>query len=146
MKLTLIPLSALSRTVSLAALVATTWIAPYCPAKSVPAGIVNLCTGQITQQNTFGNLARHPWANPNVNGMRVKTQWQYVQPSSGAGYNWTGIDEAFRLATVNRKFIGLSVAAGLTVRLSGFTIPGPPNTSCATGPGPRCRCRGRMPS
>jgi hypothetical protein len=81
-------------------------------AKSFPAGIVNLNNGQITPQNTIGNLAKHPWGNPNVSGMRVKTLWDYTQPAA-ATYSWTGIDEALRLASVYHKFIGLSVTAGV---------------------------------
>jgi hypothetical protein len=93
-----------------AASIATT---TRCFAKPNPEGIVNLCTGQVTPQNTIGNLAKRPWTNRNVSGMRIKTQWQYIQPTAGI-YSWTGIDEAMRLAAVNNKFIGLSVAAGLS--------------------------------
>lgn len=80
-------------------------------AKPNPAGIVNLSQGEITPQNTIGNLAKHPWTNPNVDGMRVKGRWDYVQPQQ-SGYDWAGLDEAVRLGGVNKKFIGLSVAAG----------------------------------
>ncbi|PZR77737.1 MAG: hypothetical protein DLM52_03890 [Chthoniobacterales bacterium] len=86
---------------------------PWAFAKPFPAGIVNLCTGQITPKNTLGNLAKRPWANPNVSGMRVKTQWRYAQPNSGT-YDWTGLDEALGLANANGKFLGLSVVAGLS--------------------------------
>jgi hypothetical protein len=81
--------------------------------KPIPAGIVDLITGQVTPQNTLGNLARHPWRNPRVSGMRIKTSWAYVQPGAST-YDWTGIDEALRLCTENQKFMGLSVTAGVT--------------------------------
>ncbi len=86
-------------------------IASVAFAKPQPSGIVDLCNGQITPKNTIGNLAKHAWTNPYVTGMRVKTQWNYVQPTQGA-YDWTGLDEAVRLGSVNNKFIGLSVIAG----------------------------------
>jgi hypothetical protein len=100
--------------VSLACLViGTSFLSATSFAKPLPAGIVNLCTGQVTPQNTLGNLAKRPWAQPNVSGMRIKTQWQYIQPSSAGTYDWTGIDGALGLATLNHKFLGLSVVAGL---------------------------------
>lgn len=81
-------------------------------AKPLPSGIVDLANGHITAQNTLGNLAKHSWTNPHVAGMRFRTTWKDIQPSAAA-FDWTGLDEAMRLATVNHKFIGLSTSAGI---------------------------------
>ena len=94
--------------------VAASAVAASAFGKPPPVGIVNLCSGQITPQNTINDLAKHPWSSPNATGMRVKTQWNYVQPNNGDTYDWTGLDEAVRLGGVNHKFIGLSVMAGTT--------------------------------
>gem|GEM_PF-2957171 len=82
-------------------------------AKPYPAGIVNLNSDQISPTTTITNLTNHPWTNPNVDGMRVRTQWAYVQPTQNT-YDWTGLDEAVWLGSVNYKFIGLAVPAGYT--------------------------------
>src|SRR2546423_11205533 len=93
-------------------LLAAFFSAASSPAKPVSAGIVDLTRGQVTPQNTIGNLARHAWSNRNVSGMRIRTHWDYVQPV-GSKDDWTGIDEALRLGGRNKKFIGLSVVAGI---------------------------------
>jgi hypothetical protein len=103
-----------SRHVTLSLTIATAlFCAGNALSKSIPAGIVDLITGQVTPQNTEGNLEKHPWDNPNVSGLRIKTWWQYVQ-SGPSSYDWTGIDDSLRLASQHNKFIGLSVTAGVT--------------------------------
>jgi FG-GAP-like repeat/Beta-galactosidase len=79
--------------------------------KSFPAGIVDLTSNQITANTTSANLVRHAWSNQNVRGMRLKTTWNYVQPTATT-YDWSALDETMRLGTENGKFIGLSVTAG----------------------------------
>ncbi len=82
-------------------------------AKPIPAGIVNLSTNEMSPPDsaTITNLAKRPWTNPNIDGMRVKTFWSYVQPLANS-YDWTGPDEALRQGAKHGKFIGLSVCAG----------------------------------
>jgi hypothetical protein len=82
-------------------------------AKPFPAGIVNLSTGEMYPPDsaTISNLTKRPWTNPNIDGMRVKTFWSYVQPAENT-YDWTGPDEALRQGTEHGKFIALSVCAG----------------------------------
>ena len=80
-------------------------------AKPYPAGVVDLTSNQIAANNTDANLARHDWSNHNVQGMRLKTAWSFVQPTATT-YDWSALDETMQLGAENGKFIGLSIAAG----------------------------------
>lgn len=57
-------------------------------------------------------MSNHPWTNPNIDGMRVKTRWASAQPLQNS-YYWTSLDQALSLGSQNGKFIGLSVTAGI---------------------------------
>jgi len=58
------------------------------------------------------NLAGPVWSNPIVRGVRVRTVWRNVQPNENS-IDWSYLDEAVDLAARNKKFLGLSVAAGI---------------------------------
>src|SRR5258708_1059305 len=105
----LLPRHTISKVITILLTLAPTTLAL---AKPFPAGIVDLANGQITPQNTIGNLAKYLWTNQNIDGMRVRTQWVYAQPAQST-YDWTGIDEALRLGTQYGKFVGVSVTAGV---------------------------------
>lgn len=98
------------------ALVATPFtLAPLSAAapapKPFPAGIVDL-PGSITASNPIGPINSHPWQNPNVAGMRIRTGWKDIETADGV-YNWQLIDDCLALAVTSGKFIGLSVVAGI---------------------------------
>ena len=80
--------------------------------KPFPKGILDL-PGAISAKKPIGVLADHPWENPNVAGLRIRTGWDNSE-TSDAAYNWVQIDEALALADQTGKFIGLGVTTGLT--------------------------------
>lgn len=80
--------------------------------KPFPKGIMDL-PGAISVKKPIGVLADHPWQNPNVAGLRIRTGWDNSETSDGV-YNWLQIDESLALAATTGKFIGLGVTTGLT--------------------------------
>src|SRR4029453_12542424 len=79
--------------------------------KPDPAGIIDL-PGAITADEPIGTLDDHPWLNPNVDGVRIRTPWSNTELSDGV-YNWVQIDECFDNAVASGKFIGLGVTGGI---------------------------------
>ena len=79
--------------------------------KPFARGIIAL-PGAISAQTPIGDITDHPWQNPNVAGVRIRTGWDNTQPTDGT-YNWVQIDEALALAVTTGKFIGLGVGSGL---------------------------------
>jgi hypothetical protein len=78
--------------------------------KPFATGIIDL-PGQISVKKPIGTIDEHPWQNPNVSGLRIRTGWDNTQPADGV-YNWVQIDESLALAATTGKFIGLGVIAG----------------------------------
>ena len=81
-------------------------------AKPFPRGIMDL-PGAISVQKPIGLVTDHPWQNPNVSGLRIRTGWDNSETADGV-YNWVQIDQSLALAATTGKFIGLGVTAGLT--------------------------------
>ena len=81
-------------------------------AKPFPRGIIDL-PGSISVKLPIGTIDDHPWLNPNVSGVRIRTGWDNTETADGV-YNWAQIDESLALAATSGKFIGLSVGAGIT--------------------------------
>ena len=81
-------------------------------AKPFPKGLMDL-PGSISAQDPIGILTDHPWENPNIAGLRIRTGWDNSETSDGI-YNWVQIDESLALAATVGKFIGLGVTTGVT--------------------------------
>jgi hypothetical protein len=81
-------------------------------AKDFPKGILDL-PGAISVAKPIGAITDHPWENPNVSGIRIRTGWDNSETTDGV-YNWVQIDESLALAEQTGKFIGLGVTTGLT--------------------------------
>ena len=79
--------------------------------KPFATGIVDL-PGEISAKKPIGTIEDHPWENPYVTGLRIRTGWDNTEPADGV-YNWVQIDECLALAAATGKFIGLGVNAGL---------------------------------
>ncbi len=80
--------------------------------KPFPKGLLDL-PGAISVQKPIGLITDHPWENPNISGLRIRTGWDNSETADGA-YNWVQIDESLALALTTGKFIGLGVTAGIT--------------------------------
>jgi hypothetical protein len=79
--------------------------------KPFATGIVDL-PGAISAKKPIGLIDDHPWENPYVAGLRIRTGWDNTEPADGI-YNWLQIDECLALAAATEKFIGLGINAGL---------------------------------
>src|SRR2546428_8049100 len=84
---------------------------PVAAEKPYPAGIIDL-PASIDALRPIGELSDHPWLDPNVDGMRIRTGWDNSEPDDGV-YNWTQIDECLVNALASGKPIGLGIAAGI---------------------------------
>lgn len=80
--------------------------------KPFARGIIDL-PGAIAAKAPIGTIDDHPWLNPNVAGLRIRTGWDNTETADGV-YNWVQIDECLAHAVTSGKFIGLSVGAGIT--------------------------------
>ncbi len=80
--------------------------------KPFPRGIVDLPSA-IAAKAPIGTIDDHPWLNPNVSGLRIRTGWDNTETTDGV-YNWEQIDDCLALALTSGKYIGLSVGAGIT--------------------------------
>lgn len=78
--------------------------------KPFPRGIIDL-PGAISAKNPIGTLTDHPWQNPNVDGLRIRTGWNNTEPGDDI-FNWVQIDECLAHASATGKFIGLGVVSG----------------------------------
>jgi hypothetical protein len=91
--------------------------------KPYPQGIIDL-PGATSVYSPIGTLADHPWENPNVDGLRIRTGWDNTEPGDNV-YNWVQIDECLANALASGKFIGLGVISGFdapTWLLGGVTF------------------------
>jgi uncharacterized repeat protein (TIGR01451 family) len=88
-------------------LVMLAWADPVAAQKPDPAGIVRLLSDRYSRPERLP-----AWTNPNLDGMRVRADWNAVQPTSST-YDWSHIDELLSLGAQHGKLIGLSVAAGI---------------------------------
>ena len=88
--------------------------------KPFARGIMDL-PGAISATNPIGDITEHPWLNPNVAGLRIRTGWDNTQPADGV-YNWTQIDEALALAVTSGKFIGLGVRSGISAPRGSWVV------------------------
>ncbi len=92
---------------------ATLISAAIASAKPYPAGIIALF-GTDTVEEPIGDLSdKTAWANPYVDGVRIRTGWNVIQPQKTT-YNWATIDQALSLAKQNGKKVGVSIAAGVS--------------------------------
>ncbi len=80
--------------------------------KPFPTGIVDL-PGSVNAKSPIGAIDAHPWLNPNVDGIRIRTGWDNTETADGI-FNWVQIDECLANAATSGKFIGLSLIAGLS--------------------------------
>jgi hypothetical protein len=80
--------------------------------KPFPKGIIDL-PGAVAAKAPIGTIDDHPWLNPNVAGLRIRTGWDNTETADKV-YNWAQIDECLALAVTSGKFIGLSVGAGIS--------------------------------
>jgi uncharacterized repeat protein (TIGR01451 family) len=80
---------------------------PVAAQKPDPAGIVRLLSDNYSMPERL-----EAWRNPNLDGMRVRADWNAVQPTS-LTFDWSHIDELLSLGAQHGKLIGLSVAAGI---------------------------------
>ena len=79
--------------------------------KPYPAGIIWLTNADLPER-PIGDLSRFvEWTYPFVDGIRLRSGWNVVQPQSDT-YNWSTIDQALSLASQNGKRVGVSIAAG----------------------------------
>ena len=80
--------------------------------KPYPAGIIWLPNAD-TVGKRIGDLSRFvEWQYPFVDGIRLRTGWNVVQPQSNS-YDWSIIDQALSLAAQNGKRVGVSIASGI---------------------------------
>src|SRR5262245_24035449 len=54
--------------------------------KPWPRGIMDL-PGAISAKSPIGALADHPWENPNVDGLRIRTGWENTETADNV-FNW----------------------------------------------------------
>lgn len=79
--------------------------------KPFPRGAYLLTSGQLDPQNPFHEPP--PLAHANCDGMRVKTQWSILQPTSDiASIDFSQIDLAVSIAHNRGKKVGISINAG----------------------------------
>jgi uncharacterized repeat protein (TIGR01451 family) len=83
------------------------WADPVAAQKPDPAGIVRLVSDNYSRPERLA-----AWRNPNLDGMRVRADWNAVQPTSST-FDWSHIDELLTLGAQHGKLIGVSVAAGI---------------------------------
>lgn len=69
--------------------------------------------GSTSAKSPIGAIDAHPWLNPNVAGLRIRTGWDNTETADGI-FNWVQIDECLANAATSGKFIGLSLIAGLS--------------------------------
>lgn len=81
-------------------------------AKPFPSGVIDL-PGSTSAKSPIGTIDAHPWLNPNVAGLRIRTGWDNTETADGI-YNWVQIDECLANAATSGKFIGLSLTAGIS--------------------------------
>jgi hypothetical protein len=80
--------------------------------KPYPAGIIWLPNAD-TVGKRIGDLSRFvEWQYPFVDGIRLRTAWNVVQPQSRS-YDWSFIDQALTLAAQNGKRVGVSIGSGI---------------------------------
>jgi hypothetical protein len=79
--------------------------------KAIPAGIFDLPT-QIDTTHRIGDLTKHPWTNPNVDGLRIRVGWKSIEPDYGV-YDLSVIQECLANAYATGKKIGLGVISGI---------------------------------
>jgi len=79
--------------------------------KPFARGLIDLPSA-INAKTPIGTIDDHPWLNPNISGVRIRTGWDNTEPTDGV-YNWVQIDECLALAVASGKFIGLGVGAGI---------------------------------
>jgi hypothetical protein len=80
--------------------------------KPYPAGIIWLPNAD-TVEKPLGDLSHQvEWTYPFVDGIRLRSGWNVVQPQSST-YDWSTIDQALNLAAQNGKRVGVSISAGI---------------------------------
>jgi Beta-galactosidase len=80
--------------------------------KPYPAGIIWLPNAD-TVEKPLGDLSRQAeWTYPFVDGIRLRSGWNVVQPQSSS-YDWSTIDQALSLAAQNGMRVGVSISAGI---------------------------------
>lgn len=75
--------------------------------KPHPAGIIRLLSDNYSMPEKLP-----AWTNANVDGMRVRSDWNAVQLGDST-YDWSHIDQLLGLGAQHGKLIGVSVAAGI---------------------------------
>ena len=69
--------------------------------KPFARGLIDLPSA-ITAKAPIGTIDDHPWLNPNVSGVRIRTGWDNTETADGV-YNWVQIDECFGSCRYERK-------------------------------------------
>ena len=90
-------------------LIALSMLAAATPGFGKPfaRGLIDLPSA-INAKTPIGTIDDHPWLNPNISGVRIRTGWDNTEPADGV-YNWVQIDECLALAVASGKFIGSRV-------------------------------------
>lgn len=78
--------------------------------KPFPRGIIDL-PGATSAKSPIGTLTDHPWLNPNIDGVRIRTGWNNTETGDNV-FNWAQIDECLANASASGKFIGLGIISG----------------------------------
>jgi len=80
------------------------------PLRIETRGVYFLTAAEGIRQVDLTRLAC--WDNPNIIGVALRATWEAVEPSPGQ-FDWSFIDEGLRIAKSKRKFIAISVVAGI---------------------------------
>jgi Beta-galactosidase len=80
------------------------------PLKSEARGIYYLTPVEGVRHTNLSAL--DAWDNPNVVGVALRAAWSELERSSGQ-FNWSYLDEAIQIAGAKKKFVAISVIAGI---------------------------------
>ena len=80
------------------------------PLKLEARGIYCLTQAEGIQHVDLASL--NCWDNPNIVGVAIRVTWAVTEPSADQ-FDWSYLEEALRLARLKKKFIAISVVAGI---------------------------------
>ena len=80
------------------------------PLRTEARGVYFLTAAEGIRQVDLGRLAC--WDNPNIIGVALRATWEAVEPAPGQ-FDWSFVDEGLRIAKSKRKFIAISIVAGI---------------------------------
>lgn len=97
------------------------------PALALPPYQGLYVVGNVVGANFYTPLDPSIYANPNIDGIVVKANWDGIEPSEGS-YTWTRFDQAVTAAQTAGKRIALDIIAGVhsspwVASLTSFSAP-----------------------